>query len=98
MANSIDLTTGAIVTNNVVPSGAYAITYNLTASDCTNQGFLAIYGKGGTFKASALNWFTTGEVVANGGVVTLGGDRQVTVQAGGGGTTNFLIDITGYYI
>lgn len=95
VANATAFSGGA---TNVVPAGAYAITYNLTSVDAVNQGFLAIFPKGGAFKASALNWFTTGEIVANGGVVTLGGDRQVTVQAGGGGSTNFIIDITGYYI
>jgi hypothetical protein len=94
VANATAFAGGAL---NVVPSGAYAVTYNLTAADTTGQGFLAIYPSGGTFKASALNWFVANELVANGGVVTLGGDREVTVQSGGG-STNFIIDITGYYI
>jgi hypothetical protein len=94
VANATAFAGGAL---NVVPTGAYAVTYNLTAADTTGQGFLAIYPIGGTFKASALNWFVTNELVSNGGVVTLGGDRQVTVLAGGG-STNFIIDITGYYI
>ena len=95
VANATSWAGGAL---NVVPDGAYAVTYNLTCADAVTQGHLGIYPKGGTMKASAMNWFMTGEIVANGGVVTLGGDRQVTVQAGGGGSTNFILDITGYYI
>ena len=95
VANATAFSGGAA---NVVPAGAYAITYNLTAVNTTGAGFLAVFPQGGTFKASALNWFTVNEIIANGGVVTLGGDRQITVLAGGGGSTNFIVDITGYYI
>ncbi|MCU1394629.1 MAG: hypothetical protein JWM34_3057 [Ilumatobacteraceae bacterium] len=95
VANATAFSGGAA---DVVPGNAYAITYNLTATGATGQGFMAIYPKGGTLKASALNWFTNGEVVANGGVVTLDSNRTVTVQTGGGGSTDFIIDITGYYV
>jgi len=36
--------------------------------------------------------------IANGDVVTLDASRQVKVWAGGGGSADFIIDITGYYL
>jgi hypothetical protein len=97
VANAIAFN-GAAAVANFIPSGAYCITYNITVVNTTAQGFLAMFPKGGTFKASSVNWFTANEIVGNGGVSTLGGDRQVTVQAGGGGSADFTIDVTGYYI
>jgi hypothetical protein len=85
-------------TNNVVPAGAAAIAYNLTIADTNGSGFLAVYNQGGAFSASAINWFGSGQLLANAGIVSLGGDRMVTVQCGGGGSTNFLIDVTGYFV
>ncbi len=82
----------------MVPVGSYCVAYNVTLDSAVTQGFLALYPLGGAFGASSINWFTSGEVVANGGVVQLGGDRPVAVRAGGSGSANFVIDITGYYL
>lgn len=86
-------------TPNVVPMGAKAVTYNLTIVNTVGSGFLAVYPAGGSFGASAINWYANNQVVANGGTVSLGGDRQMVVLAGGGGgQTDFIVDVTGYFI
>jgi hypothetical protein len=46
---------------------------------------------------SSINWFTSGLSLANGLVVTLDTNRQIKVFCGGGGSTDFLIDVLGYY-
>ena len=47
---------------------------------------------------SSINWFASGQLLANGLTVTLDNNRQVNVFCGGGGTTDFIIDILGYYL
>jgi hypothetical protein len=91
-----DLATGAVTLANAVPAGATAITYNLTTDQSTVVGFVAITpGNADAFAASAIN--LNGTPLANGGTVQLAGDRTVKVWVGGGGTTQVIVDVTGYY-
>ncbi len=91
-----DLITGAVTLADAVPAGATAITYNLTSDASTTVGFVAITpGNAGTFATSALN--LNGTPLANGGTVAIAGDRTVKVFVGGGGSTQIIIDVTGYY-
>ena len=48
--------------------------------------------------ASTINWSAAGQTLANGVALTLNGSRQLTVVAGGPGSTNFIIDISGYWL
>jgi len=84
----------------VVPSGAVAISFNLTIADTVGGGWLGVLPAGLPFgSTSTINWYANGQKLANGGIVKLGGDRQVDVGSGGkaGGSTQFILDITGYY-
>lgn len=91
-----DLSTGAVTLANAVPAGATAITYNLTTDQSTTVGFVAITpGNADSFAASAIN--LNGTPLANGGTVQIAGDRTVKVWVGGGGTTQVIVDVTGYY-
>lgn len=84
----------------VVPSGATAVAYNLTVTATVGTGWLGVIPAGSTFGGtSSINWFGPGQTLANGGIVKLGGDRQCDVWIGGkaGGSTEFIVDITGYY-
>lgn len=91
--------TGAVTTAGIVPPGASAIAYNITVADTVGAGFLSVNeGDATGFTASSINWSATGQLLANGLVVKLDGSRQVKVFAGGGGSTNFLIDVLGYYL
>ena len=49
--------------------------------------------------ASAINWFGAGQSLANGIIAAINpATRKVTVVAGGGGaSTHFILDITGYW-
>jgi hypothetical protein len=98
VADKRNLATGAVTTANVVPVGATAIFVNVTIADTVGSGFLAVNEGGNTtVAASAINW-TAGQVLANGLTVPLDGSRQVTVIAGGGGSANFILDVSGYYL
>lgn len=99
VANRINPVGGATVETNFIPAGAIAVTLNVTAVTTVGNGFLAVNPGGNTtVGASALNW-TAGQTIANGIVCALNTSRQLTVIAGGTATsTNFIIDITGYYL
>jgi hypothetical protein len=81
-----------------VPATAKAIAVNATAVQPTADGFLTLYPAGtGVPLASTLN-FRAGSVRANNAAVVLGAGGDVAVFFGaGGGTTHFLLDVTGYF-
>jgi hypothetical protein len=90
--------TGAVTVADVVPAGAQAVTYNLTVTGTVDHGFLAITPAGAAgFAASAVNWSGSGQDLANGGSVPVSAGREVTVWAGFTGSTQFIVDVTGYY-
>ena len=99
VADRINPVGGAVVQNNFVPAGARAVSLNITAVNPVGNGFFVVNpGGNSTVGASSLNW-TTGENVANGIVCALNGSRQLTIVAGGSGTSaNVVVDITGYYL
>lgn len=96
---------GSVIQTNVVPAGATAIAANVTVTD-TNAtegqgGFLCVNPGGNTTVAtSTVNWFGSNQKIANGVSLTLDAERQVTVICGGhdGASTNFVIDVSGYYL
>jgi hypothetical protein len=84
----------------VVPTGATAVTYNVTATGTTGPNFLSVVPGDVTAVpgTSSLNW-GGGYDIANSGTVKLDSSRQVKVFMGDqAGSTNFIIDITGYYL
>ena len=99
LADKRDATTGAVVTANFVPAGATAVTANLTVVNTIGSGFLTV-NPGGTITTdtAAINWSDTGQILNNGLNLTLNALRQVTVICGGGGSTDFVIDVSGYYL
>ena len=100
VASGRTLDTGAVNSPNVVPVGATAIACNVTVDRTQNQGFLAVNPGGNTttVSASTINWFASNQTLANGVIVTISASREVTVIAGGGGATDFIIDVTGYFL
>jgi hypothetical protein len=97
VADGRDLVSGAVDSPGLVPEGATAITYNLTVVSTVGAGFVSVApGSAPTFGASSINWTSSGTTIANAGVVRLDLDRQIKVFCQGG-TTNFIIDVTGYY-
>ncbi len=90
---------GAVDKSNVVPSGATAIAFNVTAADTTAGSFLAVTpGDVNSTAVSTLNWTGPGAVVANAGIVGINANRQVKVFAGPAGSFSVIVDVTGYYI
>jgi hypothetical protein len=99
VADGHDITTGLVNAAGSVPSGSTAVAYNLTVTATQNSGFLTLApGTAAGVTASSINWFGDGQNLANGAIVAVDGSRQVRVFAGGGGSTDFLIDIAGYFL
>lgn len=99
LADSRDGTSGAVIATDAIPPGATAVTFNLTVVNTIGRGFLAVTeGDAASTESSSINWSTSGAVVANAATIKLDASRQVKVSNGSAGTTNFLIDVTGYYL
>lgn len=100
VADARNIDTGAVVTANAVPAGATAIACNLTIVNTVGGGFLTVNPGGTTaVTAASINWSTNGQVLNNGIIAAINPTtRQVTVVAGGGGTCDFVLDVTGYYL
>lgn len=98
IADARDIVTGVVTSANVVPIGATAITFNLTVTNTTANGFLAVTaGDATAYMASTINWTAAKTTIANGGVVPVSAAREIKVWSGGGGSADFIVDVTGYY-
>ena len=94
---------GTIATPNVVPAGATAITFNLTVTGTTGAfGYLSMVpGDAASATTSTINWDGPGKTLANGGTVKLDANRQVKVfcsDPAAISSTEFILDVTGYYL
>ena len=98
VADSYDVN-GTLVTSNFVPSRATAVFANVTVVDTVGAGYLVI-NPGGTTAvgASTINWSASGQILANGISLSLNLNREITVVNGSGGSTQFIIDVTGYWL
>jgi len=90
---------GVVNAADVVPSGATAISYNLTVTGAAGPNFLSVApGDATSTGVSTIN-FPGGFDLANGGVVKLDASRQIKVFCGNNtGSTHFIVDVTGYYL
>ena len=78
-----------------LPPGAVGAVVNLTVTDTVDAGYLTLYAAGvprpGT---SSINWFASGQTLANQATTAVGPGNQLTVFAGN--ETQFLIDLLAY--
>ena len=91
---------GAVLAPNVVPVGATAAEVNITVSSPTNKNFLAVAaGDALSTPTSLLNWDLGVTQIANSITVPLDASRQIKVFCGDqAGSTDFIVDVFGYYI
>ncbi|MCE6996905.1 hypothetical protein LZG04_19165 [Saccharothrix sp. S26] len=80
-----------------VPSGATAVSLNVTGVDATASTYVTAWPSGSTRPtASSLN-VVPGAATPNGVTVALGSDRKVNLY-NNAGFVNLIVDITGYYL
>ena len=77
-----------------VPAGARAAVVNVTATDGSRPGYLAL-GDGAAGSASAVN-YGVGLTVANSSIAPVATDGTVVLRNGGTGTVEAVVDVTGY--
>ena len=90
---------GAVNLVDAVPSGATAVTYNITVTGTTGPNFLQVTpGDASSFTASIINFTGAGVSLANASTVAIAADRTIKIWGGDqSGSTHVIIDITGYY-
>ncbi|HZB41019.1 MAG TPA: hypothetical protein VE487_08640 [Ilumatobacter sp.] len=99
VADGHDILTGGVNAPDSVPAESTAVAYNLTVTATQISGFLTVSpGTATGVTASSINWSGDGQNLANGSIVGIDTSRQVRVFAGGGGSTDFVIDIVGYFL
>ncbi|MEP7045959.1 MAG: hypothetical protein ABI949_04735 [Ilumatobacteraceae bacterium] len=90
---------GVVDAANAVPARATAVAYNITITQTVGSGFLSVTpGNATDITTSAINWATSGLNLANGLIVGLDASRQIKVFCGGGGSTDFIVDVNGYFL
>jgi hypothetical protein len=81
-----------------VPAGAAGAIVNLTVTKTVSTGFLKVYAAGTTAPStSAINWYASGQTVANQATVAVSAGRAISVTAGGH-STQFIVDVVGYLV
>ena len=84
-----------------LPAGASAALINLTVTGTSaGGGFLKTFKPGAAVPAaSAINWTSGGQNIANGATVAVSPTGTLTVRCGGSGaSTDFIVDVAGYYL
>ena len=93
---------GVVIQLSAVPLDAKSVAANITITGTVGTfGYLTVNPGGDTVvRASTVNWSAAGLTIANGVTVTLNASRELTVICGGavGNATQFIIDITGYFL
>jgi hypothetical protein len=85
-----------------VPTGAAAITLNLTITSPTQNGFVSLWPVGGAFPVvSTINFLAGEPALANGAIVPLAAATPdlaaIYGTATGAGTIHIIVDVTGYF-
>lgn len=98
-ARVVNLATGRIGTGTVdaVPADATGALLSVTLDATLGSGFLAVYQDGIAWPGNSnLNWYTDGQILA---VTTVSAvkDAKINLKVGGGGSTQVVIDVIGYY-
>ena len=89
---------GTVTGADAVPAGAIAVAYNVTVTRTSGSGYLSVNpGTTSSVGSSSINWFGDNQDIANGLIVGIDDQRRVAVFAGGGGSADFIVDITGYW-
>ena len=98
---TIDLSSGFVVgtVTPAVPDGATGALISVTLDSTTAEGFVAVFSNAvADVSSSNLNWYTTGQILAVTTVSAVDAQARIKVKAGGGGTTQLIVDVIGYYL
>lgn len=99
---TLDITVGFIGDStdliDAVPASATAAAMNVTVVDTTGSGFLAVYAAGLAYPGTSnVNWSGPGQITANFAVCATSVNGSIALHAGGNGSANVVVDVTGFY-
>lgn len=81
-----------------VPAGATAVAGNVTVTNTGGAGFVSVWTQGLAWPGnSTVNFSGAGQTVANAALMPLSDTGQISVLSSGQGTTDLVIDVTGWY-
>ena len=81
-----------------VPFTAKAVSANLVAVSPTAEGYLTVYPAGSSVPPASTINFRAGIVRANNAILGLGTSGRISVFCGiPSGSTNFVLDVSGYF-
>lgn len=83
-----------------IAPGAVAVSLNVTVVQPTASGYLTLWPSGTTQPTVSTINFVPSDVLANGAIVPLAAamsSTEIAVFNGAGGSTNVILDVTGYF-
>jgi hypothetical protein len=81
-----------------VPQNATAVSVNVTVAGPTAPGYLTIFPAGAPLPLASMLNYGSGQIRANNAIVPIGTGGSIAVFCGqGSGTTEFIIDVNGYF-
>ncbi len=81
-----------------IPANVSAVVFNLTVTEAQSFGYISAYASDAERpNASNVN-FGAGQTVANSVTVPVGADGKVTLFNRSAGTTQLIVDVSGYYL
>ncbi|MEV7834268.1 hypothetical protein AB0P12_27100 [Streptomyces subrutilus] len=78
-------------------AGVTAVALNVTVTETKSAGHLTVFPSGGQAPSTSSVNFTAGQTVANAVIVPVGPDGRINVRNGATGSTDVIVDVTGYY-
>jgi hypothetical protein len=96
---SRNLAAGDVENAQLIPQGARALNFTITATSTIGNGYAAVTRRGApAFKASCLNWSGSGQSIANTTVCEINPTQQPSLKVWNVGSTHIIIDVLGYYL
>lgn len=80
-----------------VPADAAAVVLNVTATGSAASGYLTAYPTGRPRPTASILNFPAGRTVPNLVMLPLGTNGSIDIWLGGGGSTDLIVDVFGYY-
>jgi hypothetical protein len=80
-----------------IPTGAAAVSLNITVVNTAGPGFIMIYPEGGAVPTVSTLNYNAGQVLGNAAIVPMSATGGITVVAAVSGT-DLILDVNGYFI
>jgi hypothetical protein len=81
-----------------VPAGAVAVSANVSVTNTGSAGYLAIWTQGTAWPGNAtVNYSAAAQTVGNYAILPLSATGKIAAEAFNTGTTDLIIDVTGWY-